>query len=138
MIGEHRWSCLRMFRKLSKYFPVNILSEWQYFYIVLICFHILNLLVITRFKLILRPIADACITKEQQDYVDFDSFFTHTICHECCHGIGPHSITLPSGQKSTVRLVSWFRWYTRILDSPSVITIYLTNVFLLVTLNLFS
>ncbi|KAK1353424.1 putative isopentenyl-diphosphate Delta-isomerase [Heracleum sosnowskyi] len=57
-----------------------------------------------KFKLILRPIADVCITKEQQHYVDFDSFFTHTICHECCHGIGPHSITLPSGKKSTVRL----------------------------------
>lgn len=62
---------------------------------------------LNRFKLILRPIADVCITKEQQNYVDFNSFFTHTICHECCHGIGPHSITLPSGKKSTVRLVSW-------------------------------
>ncbi|KAA8540570.1 hypothetical protein F0562_024511 [Nyssa sinensis] len=57
-----------------------------------------------KFKLILQPIADACITKELRDYVDFDSFFTHTICHECCHGIGPHTITLPNGQKSTVRL----------------------------------
>lgn len=60
----------------------------------------------TRFKHILQPIAEVCIAKEQQDCVDFDSFFTHTICHECCHGIGPHSITLPSGEKSTVRLVS--------------------------------
>ncbi|KAI3692366.1 hypothetical protein L6452_32180 [Arctium lappa] len=57
-----------------------------------------------KFKLILQPIADLCITKEQRELVDFDSFFTHTICHECCHGIGPHTITLPSGQKSTVRL----------------------------------
>ncbi|XP_074332734.1 nudix hydrolase 3-like [Apium graveolens] len=57
-----------------------------------------------KFKLILRPIAYACISKEQQHHVDFDSFFTHIICHECCHGIGPHSITLPSGKKSTVRL----------------------------------
>ncbi|KAL1804221.1 hypothetical protein ACET3Z_032868 [Daucus carota] len=57
-----------------------------------------------KFKLILRPIADVCISKEQQHHVDFDSFFTHIICHECCHGIGPHSITLPSGRKSTVRL----------------------------------
>ncbi|KAM7459718.1 hypothetical protein LguiA_036712 [Lonicera macranthoides] len=57
-----------------------------------------------KFKLILQPIADICITKEQRDFVDFDSFFTHTICHECCHGIGPHTITLPSGRKSTVRL----------------------------------
>ncbi|XP_021829378.1 nudix hydrolase 3 [Prunus avium] len=57
-----------------------------------------------KFKHILQPIADACITKEQQELVDFESFFTHTICHECCHGIGPHSITLPNGRKSTVRL----------------------------------
>ncbi|PWA98930.1 NUDIX hydrolase domain-like protein [Artemisia annua] len=57
-----------------------------------------------KFKLILKPIADVCIIKEQRELVDFDSFFTHTICHECCHGIGPHTITLPSGQKSTVRL----------------------------------
>ncbi|XP_065865634.1 nudix hydrolase 3 [Euphorbia lathyris] len=56
-----------------------------------------------KFKHILKPIADACITKEQKELVDFDSFFTHTICHECCHGIGPHTIILPNGQKSTVR-----------------------------------
>lgn len=57
-----------------------------------------------KFKHILLPIAKACISKEQQGLVDFDSFFTHTICHECCHGIGPHSIVLPNGQTSTVRL----------------------------------
>ncbi|KAL6012219.1 Nudix hydrolase 3 [Asimina triloba] len=57
-----------------------------------------------KFKLILQPIADGCITEEQKKHVDFDSFFTHTICHECCHGIGPHTITLPSGRQSTVRL----------------------------------
>ncbi|XP_068304557.1 nudix hydrolase 3-like isoform X3 [Pyrus communis] len=57
-----------------------------------------------KFKHILLPIADVCITKEQRELVDFESFFTHTICHECCHGIGPHSITLPDGRKSTVRL----------------------------------
>ncbi|XP_071730456.1 nudix hydrolase 3-like isoform X1 [Rutidosis leptorrhynchoides] len=57
-----------------------------------------------KFKLILQPIADLCIIKEQRDLVDFDSFFTHAICHECCHGIGPHTITLSNGHKSTVRL----------------------------------
>ncbi|KAL3619118.1 Nudix hydrolase 3 [Castilleja foliolosa] len=57
-----------------------------------------------KFELILQPIAHACIIEEQFKYVDFDSFFTHTICHECCHGIGPHTITLPDGKKSTVRL----------------------------------
>ncbi|XP_004135882.2 nudix hydrolase 3 [Cucumis sativus] len=57
-----------------------------------------------KFKHILQPIADVCITNEQREFVDFDSFFTHTICHECCHGIGPHTITLPNGKTSTVRL----------------------------------
>ncbi|KAF7814571.1 nudix hydrolase 3 [Senna tora] len=57
-----------------------------------------------KFKQILLPIADVCVAKEQQELVDFKSFFTHTICHECCHGIGPHTIILPNGQKSTVRL----------------------------------
>ncbi|KAK8951044.1 Nudix hydrolase 3 [Platanthera zijinensis] len=57
-----------------------------------------------KFKHILQPIANLCISEEQQEYIDFESFFTHTICHECCHGIGPHTIYLPSGQKSTVRL----------------------------------
>ncbi|KAI9084519.1 hypothetical protein K1719_033507 [Acacia pycnantha] len=57
-----------------------------------------------KFNHILLPIAEVCVAKEQQELVDFESFFTHTICHECCHGIGPHSITLPNGQKSTVRL----------------------------------
>ncbi|XP_057966891.1 nudix hydrolase 3 isoform X2 [Malania oleifera] len=57
-----------------------------------------------KFEHILQPIADVCIAMEQREHIDFESFFTHTICHECCHGIGPHTITLPSGQKSTVRM----------------------------------
>ncbi|KAJ4831266.1 Nudix hydrolase 3, partial [Turnera subulata] len=56
-----------------------------------------------KFKHILLPIADACISKEQKEFVEFESFFTHIICHECCHGIGPHTITVPNGQTSTVR-----------------------------------
>lgn len=57
-----------------------------------------------KFQHILRPIADICIKEEQREFIDFESFFTHTICHECCHGIGPHTIILPSGKQSTVRL----------------------------------
>lgn len=68
----------------------------------------INILVshFSRFKHTLQPIADACITNEQRGFVDFDSYFTHVICHECCHGIGPHTITLPDGKETTVRLVS--------------------------------
>nr|DAD45461.1 TPA_asm: hypothetical protein HUJ06_003691 [Nelumbo nucifera] len=57
-----------------------------------------------KFKHILQPIAGVCVIEEQRKHVNFESFFTHTICHECCHGIGPHTIVLPNGQESTVRL----------------------------------
>nr|CAD1825601.1 unnamed protein product [Ananas comosus var. bracteatus] len=57
-----------------------------------------------KFNNILKPIADVCIKEEQKEYIDFESFYTHTICHECCHGIGPHTIVLPSGEQSTVRM----------------------------------
>uniref|UniRef100_A0A0E0GDY7 Nudix hydrolase domain-containing protein n=1 Tax=Oryza nivara TaxID=4536 RepID=A0A0E0GDY7_ORYNI len=57
-----------------------------------------------KFKHILKPIANACIREEQEDYVDFEPYYTHIVCHECCHGIGPHSITLPTGKRSTVRM----------------------------------
>lgn len=57
-----------------------------------------------KFEHILQPIADVCINEEQREYIDFESFYTHTICHECCHGIGPHTIVLPSGKQSTVRM----------------------------------
>ena len=75
--------------------------------------YFMNLSILTRFKHILLPIAAACVANDQQEHVDFESFFTHTICHECCHGIGPHTITLPNGQKSTVRLVSSTIYFTR-------------------------
>lgn len=57
-----------------------------------------------KFHSILLPISQVCLSKLQQEDVDFDSYFTHIICHECCHGIGPHSIILPNGKETTVRL----------------------------------
>lgn len=57
-----------------------------------------------KFDYILLPIASVCVEASQRGAVDFDSFFTHTICHECCHGIGPHNIVTPDGRESTVRL----------------------------------
>nr|XP_024376311.1 nudix hydrolase 3-like [Physcomitrium patens]PNR53362.1 hypothetical protein PHYPA_007037 [Physcomitrium patens] len=57
-----------------------------------------------KFDYILLPIANVCVEASQRGAVDFDSFFTHTICHECCHGIGPHNIVTPDGRASTVRL----------------------------------
>ncbi|PKI46387.1 hypothetical protein CRG98_033225, partial [Punica granatum] len=72
----------------------NSTNTFLYFYLFII---------LSRFKHILQPIAGACISREHRKQVDFESFFTHTICHECCHGIGPHTITLPNGRTSTVR-----------------------------------
>lgn len=43
-------------------------------------------------KLIMKPIGDICICKDQADLNNFDAFFTHTLCHECCHSIGPHDL----------------------------------------------
>jgi len=57
----------------------------------------------SEFENILLPIAESVIAPSQRGAVSFDAFFTHTLCHECCHGIGPHSITLPDGRASTVR-----------------------------------
>ncbi|CAM6010514.1 unnamed protein product [Sphagnum balticum] len=57
-----------------------------------------------KFDYILLPIAKVCIESSQRENADFESFFTHTICHECCHGIGPHGIITPDGRESTVRL----------------------------------
>ncbi|CAN0920328.1 Nudix hydrolase 3 [Linum grandiflorum] len=56
-----------------------------------------------KFEKILKPIANVCISNNQKNLIDFDSFFTHITCHECIHGIGPHTITLPDGSTSTVR-----------------------------------
>ena len=49
--------------------------------------------------LIMEPIARECVVAAQVPLVLFDAFFTHTLCHECCHSIGPHD--LPS--RGTVR-----------------------------------
>eukprot|EP00252_Welwitschia_mirabilis_P017861 TRINITY_DN3977_c0_g1_i1.p1 TRINITY_DN3977_c0_g1~~TRINITY_DN3977_c0_g1_i1.p1 ORF type:complete len:777 (+),score=147.62 TRINITY_DN3977_c0_g1_i1:111-2441(+) len=57
-----------------------------------------------KFRFILQRISDICISEEQRQLVDFESFFTHTVCHECCHGIGPHNVFFPDGKESTVRL----------------------------------
>ncbi|GBG65059.1 hypothetical protein CBR_g49131 [Chara braunii] len=58
-----------------------------------------------KFVVILKRIADVCITDSQKDDVTFDAFFIHTLCHECVHGIGPHSITTPDGKNTTVRKI---------------------------------
>ena len=96
-IEEHQWLCSKTFKKQSNVPSSCFTYKTHYF--------LLSLFLFSRFEHILKPIAEIIISKEQRGFVDFESFFTHTICHECCHGIGPHSITLPDGRTSSVRKV---------------------------------
>jgi len=56
-----------------------------------------------KFEKIISPIAQVVLDPDQVDLVSFDAFFTHTLCHEVMHGLGPHSIDLENNHKTTVR-----------------------------------
>jgi hypothetical protein len=58
-----------------------------------------------KYDKILVPIANIVLVPEQQSAVDFDSFFGHTLMHELAHGLGPGTITLADGSKTTVNQV---------------------------------
>lgn len=53
------------------------------------------------------------------EYADLEPYYTRIFCHQCCHGIGPHSITLPSGKKTTVRRVHTQTAAQKIIDFNS-------------------
>ena len=42
------------------------------------------------------------LAKDEQGNVNFDAFFTHTLTHELCHGLGPLQITV-NGKPTTPR-----------------------------------
>src|SRR5215204_4274406 len=50
----------------------------------------------------LVPISRVVLDPAEQSALAFDSFFTHILCHELVHGLGPHNITAGS-QETTVR-----------------------------------
>jgi hypothetical protein len=56
-----------------------------------------------KFDSILTLIARAILAPSSQQYLSFDSFFTHILAHELSHGIGPHEISI-NGRQSSVRL----------------------------------
>lgn len=56
-----------------------------------------------KFSAIVGPIAKVMLPERLQQYVTFDAFYTHTLCHECCHAIGPHDIPDGQGGWTTVR-----------------------------------
>ncbi len=57
-----------------------------------------------KYEKILVPIANIVLDPSQMPYVNFDSFFGSSVMHELSHGLGPGTITLPDGSKTTVNL----------------------------------
>ena len=55
-----------------------------------------------KFNKTLIPISRVVLDRSEQSALAFDSFFTHILCHELMHGLGPHNITV-GGQETTVR-----------------------------------
>ena len=55
-----------------------------------------------KFKQALIPISKVVLDPAEQSALAFESFFTHILCHELMHGLGPHNITI-GGQETTVR-----------------------------------
>jgi len=55
-----------------------------------------------KFNKTLIPISRVVLDSSGQSALSFDSFFTHILCHELMHGLGPHNISV-NGQDTTVR-----------------------------------
>jgi hypothetical protein len=55
-----------------------------------------------KFNKTLIPISKVVLDPSDQSALSFDSFFTHILCHELMHGLGPHNITV-NGEETTVR-----------------------------------
>jgi len=55
-----------------------------------------------KFNKTLIPISKVVLDPAEQSALAFESFFTHILCHELVHGLGPHNITV-NGQQTTVR-----------------------------------
>jgi hypothetical protein len=56
-----------------------------------------------KFAKTLIPISRRVLPRAAQKDLSFEAFFTHVLCHELMHGLGPQEITV-NGQKTTVRL----------------------------------
>jgi len=55
-----------------------------------------------KFNKTLIPIAGVVLNPAQRATLSFESFFTHILCHELMHGLGPHNISI-NGEQTTVR-----------------------------------
>ncbi len=56
-----------------------------------------------KFAKTLIPISRQVLTAAAQKDLSFEAFFTHVLCHELMHGLGPQEITV-NGEKTSVRL----------------------------------
>jgi len=57
-----------------------------------------------KYDKILIPIANIVLDPALMEHIDFDSFFNQSLMHELAHGLGPGTITLADGTKTTVNL----------------------------------
>ncbi len=55
-----------------------------------------------KFRTVLIPIATRMIAEKARPDVSFEPFFTHILCHELMHGLGPHQISV-NGQTTSPR-----------------------------------
>ena len=55
-----------------------------------------------KFNKTLIPISRVVLEPAERTALSFDSFFTHILCHELMHGLGPHNISA-GGEQTTVR-----------------------------------
>ncbi|HET9982478.1 MAG TPA: hypothetical protein VFQ38_02775 [Longimicrobiales bacterium] len=55
-----------------------------------------------KFDKVLTPIAQAVLEPALAADIGFKPWFTNVVMHELAHGLGPHAITLRSGEKTTV------------------------------------
>ncbi|HEU4365054.1 MAG TPA: peptidase [Candidatus Krumholzibacteria bacterium] len=55
-----------------------------------------------KYDKILVPIANLVLDPSHMDQVNFESYFGFVLLHELAHGLGPGTITLPDGKKTTV------------------------------------
>ncbi|HEY3139319.1 MAG TPA: hypothetical protein VGL29_25090 [Blastocatellia bacterium] len=55
-----------------------------------------------KFNKALVPISKIVMDPSQQTQISFDAFFTHILCHELMHGLGPHNIKV-DGRETNVR-----------------------------------
>lgn len=55
-----------------------------------------------KFNKVLVPLSKTVMDPSQQSQISFDVFFTHILCHELMHGLGPHNIKV-GGRDTNVR-----------------------------------